>query len=119
VVIAGACGGGRKHASPAPISNQQAAPEPTAPVSATSRNDEALAMLSAFTENMCACTDAPCAQRVNGQLADWSTEMSKRTGAPTAMSEGEQQVYTQLASRFADCLTRAIGTPAASSTPTP
>jgi hypothetical protein len=111
-LIAGACGGGARSAAPPPepIANRQPAPEAhpaPAPAHGTP-SEQALAMMNALAEQMCACSDSQCIQVVSEKLTTWAQDMAKDT-EQMKMSDDEQKVAAQIGRRMGECIQRAMG----------
>lgn len=122
VLVGAACGGGSRHAAPPPepIANRQPAPEKHSDSDGrAASSDQALAMLNAFTEQMCGCTDLQCARTVADRLTAWTQDQATRLKEPVEMTEGEQKVYQQLGMRMGDCMQRAMANGASASPPPP
>lgn len=74
---------------------------------------EALDKMQAFTDQMCQCKDAPCAQQVSENVTKWAEEMSKQYKEPPKMSEADQERASKIGERMGKCMQDAI----AASTP--
>ncbi len=88
--------------APAPI---KAAPAPRP------RNQTELAFeaMRGFREQMCACKDKPCADGVQEELVQWSTEMAKSPNLRAGnFTEEQMRVMQDLGSGYAECMMNAM-----------
>lgn len=102
--ILAACGGGGS--KPTPVSNQPPPVEKPAPIAEAKRCEErtakcAVATMEVFSNQMCACTDKACADKVNEEMAAWGTEMANTAGAAR-----DEKPDPELAKKSADIMTR-------------
>jgi hypothetical protein len=67
---------------------------------------EVLARMTNLKDEMCACTDAACAQRVSSELTKWSQE---QTNSPPKMSDEETRRATAIGEEMGKCMQRTSG----------
>lgn len=70
---------------------------------------EAIQKMQEFTDKMCACKDAKCAQDVSDEMTKWAQEMAKEQQDPPKMSEDEMKKATEIGTRMGECMTKAMG----------
>jgi len=89
---------------PAPV---KAAPEPRP----KTQSELAFEAMSGFRAQMCACKDKACADRVQEDLVQWSTEMAKSNDMRSGNFTDEQMRAMQdLGSGYAECMMNAMQT---------
>lgn len=117
VVVAAACGG--KQASPpatAPIDNAQPAPPPDA--APLTFNEQAMATMQQFADDMCKCSTEDCVRQVADRMTEWSQKMANDPqAAQMKMSEAEQQQATQIGTRMGECMQKAMSASGSGATP--
>src|SRR5688500_10580324 len=71
---------------------------------------EATAKLQEFTNQMCQCHDATCAQKVSDELTKWAQDMAKRHPSPPPGTPTEQQQkdITAIAEKLGNCMQKAM-----------
>jgi hypothetical protein len=74
---------------------------------------EAMAKMSEFKNEMCACKDAKCAQEVSDKMTKWSQEQSKNQKEPPKMSEEDTKKAAAIGEEMGKCMQAAMGAPAA------
>ena len=62
---------------------------------------EAMAKMEEFSKAMCECKDKGCADKVNGDMAKWGTEMAKTAGKAT-----DEKPDPEMAKKSADIMTK-------------
>ena len=62
-----------------------------------------------FTDKMCACKDAKCAQEVSDQMTKWGQEQAKEQTEPPKMTEEQTKQATELGEQMGNCMTKAMG----------
>lgn len=62
-----------------------------------------------FTDDMCACKDSACAQRVSDEMTKWSQEMSRSEREPPRMTEEDQKRAAEIGERMGKCMQTAMG----------
>jgi hypothetical protein len=65
----------------------------------------AIARLSAFKEQMCACRDTACAKQVSAEMAVWGRDQA--TDKPAALGAEEQTKASELGTQLGECMMRA------------
>lgn len=69
----------------------------------------AVSRFEAFTKQMCACKDKPCADKVQEELTTWSTEMAKDSSLTDRKpDEATMKEMTDLATRYSECFTKLV-----------
>lgn len=116
LAAAAACGGSPPPPpAPAPTPVSNTAPPPPAPADAApapgSAND-ALAAMTRFKDELCKCTDTPCAQRVSDEMTRWAQDMAKSQAQPPKMSDDDLKAATALGEAMGTCMQRAMSAPA-------
>ena len=82
-------------------------PEPTSPGAS-----EALETMTHFKDEMCACKDTGCAQKVSDEMATWSQDQAKQHAKePPKMSDDEIKRATDLGEAMGKCMQRAMTGP--------
>jgi hypothetical protein len=71
--------------------------------------EHAFAAMSKFRDQMCACTDTACAQKVAEDMTKWGQEESKDDREPPKMSDEEVKRFTQLGEDMGHCMQKAMG----------
>lgn len=119
VVVAAACGGKQSSAptaSSAPIENAQPAPPPDA--APLSFNEQAMATMRQFADDMCKCTTPDCVQQVANQMTEWSQKMANDPqAAQMKMTEAEEKEATQIGTRMGECMQKAMSASGSGATP--
>ena len=70
---------------------------------------EAIAKLQEFTDQMCQCRDATCAQKVGDELTKWGQEMAKRhPNPPSNMTEQQTKDINAIAEKLGMCMQKAM-----------
>jgi hypothetical protein len=101
---------------PAPAASTAApapAPAPPPPPPARSKSDEALAKMAEFTDEMCACKDSPCAQRVADHMTKWAQEQMSGS-EPPKMTDEQTQRAAKIGEQLGACMQTAMGAAPAS-----
>lgn len=63
-----------------------------------------------FVEDMCSCSDSPCAQRVVDEMTRWSQDQAKASQEPPPLSEEDTKRATEMAERMGQCMQNAMAT---------
>jgi hypothetical protein len=71
--------------------------------------DAAMKKMIEFKNQMCACNDSKCAQKVADDMTKWGQENAKTP--PGLLDEAAEKQMTDVSKQFADCMTKAM-TPA-------
>jgi len=112
IVVLVACGGGKPPAQQ-PVSN--ATPPADAPAAKPAaactsddcRNADAIAKISAYRDQMCACKDKACADHVQEDMVRWANDMAKDASTkPTRMTEVDAKAITDISIQFSDCFAK-------------
>jgi hypothetical protein len=70
--------------------------------------DEAVAKMEEFAKSMCDCKDKGCADKVNGDMAKWGTEMAKNAGAAKDEKPDPEMAKksADIMTKYTDCMTK-------------
>jgi len=74
-----------------------------------SETGEALATFRAYQEQMCACRDKTCADRVTADLQRWSDEMARNEREPAPPDETQLKQLQEVGTKLGECLTKLMG----------
>ena len=66
---------------------------------------EAMAKMSEFKNQMCACTDKACTDKVAGDMQKWQADMAKEMGGkePEKMNDEDMKKSAEISKAYADC----------------
>lgn len=64
---------------------------------------------------MCACVDAPCAQRVADEMTTWGHEMALPENKLPKPTDVQLQKMNEIVTGMTDCMTKAMGAGSGSS----
>jgi hypothetical protein len=117
-VALAACGGAEKSPAQQPVLTNSAplvaaAPEPAPePAPAAPATDVAavMAKMTVFRDQLCACSDTPCAERVTGELTRWAQEIAREPRAAQPFTEADTRRIAEISEGFAKCMARISGT---------
>jgi hypothetical protein len=70
---------------------------------------EAMTVMHTFEDEMCACKDSPCAQRVSDEMTKWGEEQARDNREPPKMSDEEVKQFTQIGEHMGKCMQKAMG----------
>jgi hypothetical protein len=72
--------------------------------------DNAIAAMGEFADEMCACSDTTCAQRVSDLMIEWGKREAKQPGHHRGMkwTDDQQQAMSGVTKRLTDCMTQAM-----------
>jgi hypothetical protein len=115
LVLASCAGSNPPPAEPQPAPAASTAAPAPAPPPPRSKSDEALAKMAEFTDEMCACKDSPCAQRVADHMTKWAQEQMSGTSEPPKMTDEQTQRATKIGEQLGTCMQTAMGAAPASS----
>jgi hypothetical protein len=75
---------------------------------------EAVAKMTEFKDQMCACKDKACADKVQESMTKWSTDMAAKAGdkKDQKADEATMKKMTEVGQAYGECMTKAM-TPAA------
>ena len=71
--------------------------------------DRAFVAMAKFRDQMCACTDSPCAQKVADDMTKWGQEEAKNDRDPPKMTEEDTKRFTELGETMGRCMQKAMG----------
>jgi hypothetical protein len=80
---------------------------------------EAMAKMTEFKNEMCACKDAKCAQDISDKMTKWGEEQSKGKKEPPKMNDADQKKAATIGEEMGKCMQAAMAAtpPAGSDTP--
>ncbi|MEO8844370.1 MAG: hypothetical protein ABI704_22490 [Kofleriaceae bacterium] len=71
--------------------------------------EEAMKKLTEFKDQICACTDSACAQRVSDGMTSWGQDQARENHEPAKMNEEETKKVTQIGEQMGKCMQKAMG----------
>jgi hypothetical protein len=71
-------------------------------------NAVAIRKLTDIKDQMCACKDSACANKLNDEMTKWNQEQDKSDPAAVLFDEESQKKMTELTKQLTDCMTRAM-----------
>lgn len=71
---------------------------------------EAVAKMTEFKDQMCACKDKACADKVQESMTKWSTEMAAKQGdkKEAKTDEATMKKMTEVGQQYGECMTKAM-----------
>jgi hypothetical protein len=76
--------------------------EPTSP-------QKAIATMTHFRDEMCACANSACAQRVSDEMTKWGQEEVRSNREPPKLSDDDVKRFTQIGEDMGKCMQKAMG----------
>ncbi len=72
--------------------------------------DDAVAKMDEFAKSMCDCKDKGCADKVNGDMSKWGTEMAKTAGAAKDEKPDPEMAKksADIMTKYTDCMTKLL-----------
>jgi hypothetical protein len=96
---------------PAPPANTAAPSRPVPVARPRSQSELAFEAMHGFKEQMCACRDKACADRVQDELVQWSSEMARSADMrPGSFTEEQMRAMQDLGTGYAECMMAALQT---------
>jgi hypothetical protein len=77
------------------------------------RLEEAITQMTVFTDEMCSCVDAACAEKVSDAMTKWGSEMAKEAQPPLRLDDAITKRFTEIGQRLGTCMSRAMTVPRA------
>lgn len=76
---------------------------------------EAVAKMTEFKDQMCACKDKACADKVQESMTKWSTDMAAKAGEnkDQKADEATMKKMTEVGQAYGECMTKAMSAGAA------
>lgn len=73
--------------------------------------DEAVGKMKKFSEDMCACKDKACAEKVTADMVKYGEEMAKKHEgkAEPAVSDAQKKEMEEAMKKLTECTTKAMG----------
>ena len=71
------------------------------------RIEAAVDQMEQFTDELCACRDSICAQRVQERMSRWANDMAKEN-ARTKPDKATQERMTKVGERMGACMQKAL-----------
>lgn len=75
------------------------------------RAEDSLRAFDKFTDEMCACKDAACANHVSEDMTRWADSMQADWKPAPKFDDAQMKRATDLAKRMGDCMVKAMGAP--------
>lgn len=74
------------------------------------RLDRVIATFEGYTDEMCACTTADCAQAVSSRMSTWATELAKQEPQPHPgdIDHETMERMTKIGTRMGECMQTAV-----------
>jgi len=70
---------------------------------------DAMAKMGEFKDQMCACKDKACADKVQESMNKWSAENAKNAGdKPEKPSDEDMKKMTEVGTKYGECMTKAM-----------
>ncbi|MFN0251276.1 MAG: hypothetical protein ACKV2T_30655 [Kofleriaceae bacterium] len=69
---------------------------------------EAAAKMSELKDQMCACKDKACADKVQESMTKWTTEMAGKADKNAKMDEASTKKMAELGLAYGECMTKAM-----------
>ena len=70
---------------------------------------EAMAKMSEFKDQMCKCTDKPCADKVQADMNKWSADNAKNAGdKPEKPSDEDMKKMQDVGTKYGECMAKAM-----------
>lgn len=69
----------------------------------------AMKAMTAFKDQLCACKDAACVEKVSDAMTKWSMEMSKKEDKPPKMTEADTKQAAAIGEEMGKCMQAAMG----------
>ncbi|HZJ62198.1 MAG TPA: hypothetical protein VFD36_01645 [Kofleriaceae bacterium] len=112
VVVLAACSGSSQTPAQAPVlTNSTQKPPPDAALDASVTDAAAvLAKMTAFRDQLCACKDPACAERITGELTRWAQEIAREPREEQRLTEADTRQIAEISEGFARCMARISGT---------
>jgi len=70
---------------------------------------EEMKKMREFRDQMCACKDSACAQKVSDVMTQWGQEQAKENAEPPKMTEEDTKKFTQIGEDMGKCMQKAMG----------
>ena len=70
---------------------------------------EEMKKMSEFRDQMCACKDSACAQKVSDVMTQWAQDQAKDNAEPPKMTEEDTKKFTQIGEDMGKCMQKAMG----------
>lgn len=106
-----ACGGNKPapasvaNPPPAPAAEARTAPAASEAAATPSAADIAAAItqLGEFRDQMCACADKACAEKIEQTLSEWGQAMAAKFSEQPDLSDEQEQAFMVAATEFSTC----------------
>lgn len=66
----------------------------------------AIATFGFFTDQVCACKDRACAEKINAEVTTWGMEMAQKPPKDVKQTPETTKVMTDLGQKYATCVTK-------------
>jgi hypothetical protein len=71
--------------------------------------EKAIATMTRFRDDMCACKDSACAQKVSDDMTKWGQEEMRTNREPPKLSDDDVKRFTQIGEDMGHCMQKAMG----------
>jgi hypothetical protein len=71
----------------------------------------AFKQMTIYKDQMCACKDSACAQRISDDMTKWAQEEARNNAEPPPMTEEDTKQFTELGEQMGTCMQKAMSTP--------
>ncbi len=73
--------------------------------------DEAVGKMKKFADDMCACKDKACAEKVTAEMVKYGEEMAKKHEgkAEPAVNDAQKKEMEEAMKKLTECTTKAMG----------
>jgi hypothetical protein len=75
------------------------------------KTDEAMVKMTAFQDQMCACKDSDCVQRVSNAMTMWAQDKSNAQPERPKLSDEDTKRFTKIGEEMAKCMQKAMAGP--------
>jgi len=108
VVVLAACSGSAQTPAQEPVlTNSVPRPPPDAAVDApVAQGVAAIAKMTTFRDELCACLDKACADRVLAALTQWAQDEARKPRVEEEYTETDMRKIAELSDGFAKCMIR-------------
>jgi hypothetical protein len=70
---------------------------------------ETMNKMNEFKDQMCACKDTACAQRVSDVMTNWGQQQAQDKAGPPKMSDEDTKKFVQIGEAMGKCMQKAMG----------
>lgn len=118
LVVVTACWRSTKPPPPPPPEETKPVSVPPPPPPELTEIERLFQTFEAFADDLCACTDMQCVQRVSDEMTKWSQDQAAHQTEPPKMSVEETKRAADIGERMGRCMQNAMsGSATGSATP--